>query len=87
MTLFTLHSHLWRAGIDKQTEQTKADSPTCRLSPPPHDSSMQTLPFLTHYQLVCINFDFSLFSLISYRAIWVILRDNMVHFTAQYGWN
>ncbi|MDY6129751.1 MAG: hypothetical protein SPI18_00400, partial [Prevotella sp.] len=34
---------------------------------------VRTVPFLTHYQLVCTNFDFSSFSLISYTAIWHIL--------------
>ncbi|PJF00834.1 hypothetical protein CUB97_06020 [Prevotella intermedia] len=29
---------------------------------------MQIVPFLTHYQLVYANFDFSSFSLISYRV-------------------
>ncbi|MFC2773682.1 MAG: hypothetical protein ACFN4W_05685, partial [Segatella oris] len=32
-------------------------------------TSMQIVPFLTHYQLVYTNFDFSSFSLISYHAI------------------
>ena len=41
---------------------------------------MQIVPFLPHYQLVYINFDFSSFSLISYTAICTKLRGNLMQF-------
>ena len=41
---------------------------------------MQIVPFLPHYQLVYINFDFSSFSLISYTAICTKLRGNLMLF-------
>ena len=41
---------------------------------------MQIVPFLTHYQLVYANFDFSSFSLISYRVICRVLHDEMTLF-------
>ncbi|MFC2655038.1 MAG: hypothetical protein ACFN0J_10160, partial [Segatella salivae] len=40
-------------------------------------TSMQIVPFLTHYQLVYANFDFSSFSLISYCTKYIKLHDNM----------
>lgn len=43
---------------------------------------MQIVLFLPHYQLVYANFDFSLFSLISYRTISVILPREMIQITA-----
>ena len=44
---------------------------------------MQIVPFLPHYQLVYINFDFSSFSLISYKPKLLILLRNVSHFTLQ----
>ena len=41
---------------------------------------MQIVPFLTHYQLVCINFDFSSFSLISYKVKAAVLRRKIAAF-------
>ena len=41
---------------------------------------MQIVPFLTHYQLVYANFDFSSFSLISYTAKAAVLHYKSVGF-------
>ncbi|MFC2655324.1 MAG: hypothetical protein ACFN0J_11760, partial [Segatella salivae] len=46
-------------------------------------TSMQIVPFLTHYQLVYANFDFSSFSLISYTLKTIKLHDNMLQITTQ----
>ena len=40
---------------------------------------MQIVPFLTHYQLVYINFDFSSFSLISCNSIRRLLEAKRVY--------
>ncbi|MDD7257454.1 MAG: hypothetical protein PUH24_04130, partial [Prevotellaceae bacterium] len=40
-------------------------------------TSMQIVPFLTHYQLVYANFDFSSFSVISYHASKPYLHGNL----------
>ena len=45
---------------------------------------MQIASFLPHYQLVCISFDISSFSLISYRAICMLLQDNLHAFPVQF---
>ena len=51
---------------------------------------MQIVPFLPHYQLVYINFDFSSFSLISYMAKEHLLPCKRASFTLQkstyYDW-
>ena len=44
---------------------------------------MQIVPFLPHYQLVYINFDFSSFSLISYILKAALLRRKTMSFTMQ----
>ena len=44
---------------------------------------MQIVPFLTHYQLVYANFDFSSFSLISYTAKALILHPKSNVITMQ----
>ena len=44
---------------------------------------MQIASFLPHYQLVCISFDISSFSLISYVAISCHLHRNRQPFTAE----
>ena len=41
--------------------------------------------FPPHYQLVYINFDISFFSLISYRAICMLLQDDLHAFPAQFA--
>ena len=41
---------------------------------------MQIVPFLTHYQLVYANFDFSSFSLISYNIKGHLLQANQASF-------
>ena len=38
---------------------------------------MQIASFLPHYQLVCISFDISSFSLISYKAIHALLHESI----------
>ena len=43
---------------------------------------MQIVPFLTHYQLVYANFDFSSFSLISYIAKAILLDDENMAFVS-----
>ena len=45
---------------------------------------MQTVPFLTHYQLVYANFDFSSFSLISYRVKVALLKGQSAAFTTRF---
>ena len=42
---------------------------------------MQIASFLPHYQLVCISFDISSFSLISYVLICTTFLHKTVHFT------
>ena len=44
---------------------------------------MQIVPFLPHYQLVYINFDFSSFSLISYTLKGHLLQVNQASFRSQ----
>ena len=44
---------------------------------------MLIVPFLPHYQLVYINFDFSSFSLISYTVKAAVLHGKSVGFTSQ----
>ena len=44
---------------------------------------MQIIPFLPHYQLVCNNFDFSSFSLISCRRKVAVLHGKSVDFVSQ----
>ena len=44
---------------------------------------MQIIPFLPHYQLVCNNFDFSSFSLISCIAKAAVLQRKTYAFTVQ----
>nr|DAY38870.1 MAG TPA: hypothetical protein [Caudoviricetes sp.] len=44
---------------------------------------MQIASFLPHYQLVCISFDISSFSLISYTSKAVTLPFNSIPFTMQ----
>jgi len=44
---------------------------------------MQIASFLPHYQLVCISFDISSFSLISYFAKEPVLRCNIGAFAVQ----
>ena len=46
---------------------------------------MQIVPFLTHYQLVYINFDFSSFSLISYAAKGRLSHLKRASFTVRKG--
>ena len=47
---------------------------------------MQIVPFLTHYQLVYTNFDFSSFSLISYVAkVWFLVCKKGVFTLQKYG--
>ena len=46
---------------------------------------MQIVPFLTHYQLVYANFDFSSFSLISYIAFCTILHCVLHHFALRFA--
>ena len=46
---------------------------------------MQIVPFLTHYQLVYANFDFSSFSLISYFAKGRLSHLKRASFTVQKG--
>lgn len=43
-------------------------------------TSMQIVPFPTHYQLVYTNFDFSSFSLISCHAIHTVLQCKIIFF-------
>jgi len=44
---------------------------------------MQIIPFLPHYQLVCNNFDFSSFSLISCIVKVAVLHGKSVGFVSQ----
>ena len=44
---------------------------------------MQIIPFLPHYQLVCNNFDFSSFSLISCMVKAAVLHGKSVGFALQ----
>ena len=46
---------------------------------------MQIVPFLPHYQLVYINFDFSSFSLISYVVKEPHLKTERAPFTTPFG--
>ena len=46
---------------------------------------MQIVPFLTHYQLVYANFDFSSFSLISYNATVALLQARLGPFSPVFG--
>ena len=46
---------------------------------------MQIVPFLTHYQLVYANFDFSSFSLISYTLKGHLLQVSQASFRSQKG--
>ena len=46
---------------------------------------MQIISYPVHYQSVCTNFDFSLFSRISCTAKWCILQDKMTHLALQNG--
>ena len=50
---------------------------------------MQTVPFLPHYQLVYINFDFSSFSLISYPVTEAHLQSKWASVNSQVSliWN
>ena len=45
---------------------------------------MQIASFLPHYQLVCISFDISSFSLISYLAIHMISQPHLILIAAQF---
>lgn len=45
---------------------------------------MQIASFLSHYQLVCISFDISSFSLISYVPICMLLPHDLHAFPAQF---
>jgi len=45
---------------------------------------MQLASFLPHYQLVCISFDISSFSLISYQKIALFLQSKRTAFETQY---
>ena len=46
---------------------------------------MQLASFLPHYQLVCISFDISSFSLISYTPRRLVLHKTTAHFTQNDG--